>query len=77
MTNETEAPERIWIDGAVKNNRWITSPQQSYSPHGPYVPEATSDAKDKRIEELEAAVMHRSNIIAATAALAKRKGPTQ
>jgi len=61
MTNDnTKAPERIWIEGAVKNKAWEDTEAKFLSPHGPYirhdlhlaaVAEAYEDAADKVHEE--------------------------
>ena len=59
MTNETEAPERVWICSHLgEYGKYYPEAVEAEGEYGgvaiSYVPEAISDAKDKRIEELEA-----------------------
>ena len=58
MTNENEAPERIWVTWPHAKSTGLAFCCQARPPatRHAYVPEALSDAKDKRIEELEAAI---------------------
>jgi dGTP triphosphohydrolase len=57
MTNETEAPERIWIGKAYGNDTGVDwSEIRVFQTDVAYNRADLSDAKDKRIAELEALV---------------------
>ena len=61
MSNETEAPERVWICSHLgEYGHYYPEAVEAEGEYGgvaiSYVPEAISEAKDKRIAELESSL---------------------